>query len=191
MGAPSCQSSHSRGDDSSVPFFHYSLNIVLLLPPAPAALVLAGRAFAILSALSAAAFLRIAVAGPPGALGETGRAVVEPVDGELIGEEGRGEDCRNTSISPVKPLVDHKISSRVLMRACGACIYVLCFCWWYSGASGGVVCSPFWQTRAEARSLFRLRSGLSRRIWRLETTIMFGREAVSDEVQDSSFPLVK
>ncbi len=69
------------------------LNIVLLLPPAPAALVLAGRAFATLSALSAAAFLLIAVAGPPGGFGEVGRAVVEPVEGELTGEEGRGDDC--------------------------------------------------------------------------------------------------
>jgi hypothetical protein len=69
------------------------LNIVLLLPPAPAALVLDGRAFATLSARSAAAFLRIAVAGPPGGLGEDGRAVVEPVDGEFTGDEGRGEDC--------------------------------------------------------------------------------------------------
>lgn len=68
------------------------LNMVLLLPPAPAALVLAGRAFATLSALSAAAFLLIAVAGPPGAFGEAGRAVVEPVDGEFIGDDGRGED---------------------------------------------------------------------------------------------------
>ena len=70
------------------------LNIVLLLPPAPAALVLAGRAFATLSARSAAAFRRMAVAGPPGALSEDGRAVDEPVvGGELTGEEGRGADC--------------------------------------------------------------------------------------------------
>ena len=68
------------------------LNMVLLLPPAPAARVLVGRAFATLSALSAAAFLLIAVAGPPGGLGEDGRAVVDPVEGELTGEEGRGED---------------------------------------------------------------------------------------------------
>lgn len=68
---------------------------MLLLPPAPAALVLAGLAFATLSALSAAAFLLIAVAGPPGALGEDGRAVVEPVEGaEFTGEDGRGEDYR-------------------------------------------------------------------------------------------------
>lgn len=67
------------------------LNIVLLLPPAPAALVLVGRAFATLSALSAAAFLRIAVLAPPG--GEEGRAVLVPAEGgELIGELGRGED---------------------------------------------------------------------------------------------------
>jgi hypothetical protein len=69
------------------------LNIVLLLPPAPAARVLDGLAFATLSALSAAAFLLIAVAGPPGGLGDAGRAVVEPVEGELTGEDGRGEDC--------------------------------------------------------------------------------------------------
>ena len=68
------------------------LSIVLLLPPAPAALVLDGRALATLSARSAAAFRRIAVAGPPGALGDDGRAVVDPVEGELTGEEGRGED---------------------------------------------------------------------------------------------------
>lgn len=69
------------------------LSMVLLLPPAPAALVLLGRTFATLSALSAAAFLLIAVAGPPGGLGDEGRAVDEPVDGgELTGEEGRGED---------------------------------------------------------------------------------------------------
>lgn len=65
---------------------------MLLLPPAPAALVLDGRALATLSARSAAAFLRIAVAGPPGGLGEDGLAVVDPVEGELTGDEGRGED---------------------------------------------------------------------------------------------------
>ena len=65
---------------------------MLLLPPAPAALVLAGRVLATLSARSAAAFLLIAVAGPPGGFGEAGRAVDEPVDGgELTGEDGRGE----------------------------------------------------------------------------------------------------
>ena len=75
------------------------LNIVLLLPPAPAARVLDGRAFATLSALSAAAFLLMAVAGPPGGLGEDGRAVVDPVEGELTGEEGRGEDyLRSVSV---------------------------------------------------------------------------------------------
>lgn len=56
--------------------------------------MLAGRAFATLSALSAAAFLLIAVAGPPGALGDAGRAVVEPVEGDAFtGSEGLGEDC--------------------------------------------------------------------------------------------------
>lgn len=71
------------------------LNIVLLLPPAPAALVLDGRAFATLSALSAAAFLLIAVAGPPGGFGDAGRAVVVPVDaGEFTGDCGRGADYK-------------------------------------------------------------------------------------------------
>ena len=55
--------------------------------------MLEGRAFATLSALSAAAFLLIAVAGPPGGLGDDGRAVVDPVVGEFTGEAGRGEDC--------------------------------------------------------------------------------------------------
>jgi hypothetical protein len=67
---------------------------VLLLPPAPAARVLDGLAFATLSARSAAALLLIAVAGPPGGLGDDGRPVLEPVDApaELTGEDGRGED---------------------------------------------------------------------------------------------------
>lgn len=78
----------------------YILSIVLLLPPAPAALVLDGRALATLSALSAAALLLIAVAGPPGGFGDAGLAVVEPVDGgELTGEVGRGEDWTRSSAS--------------------------------------------------------------------------------------------
>ncbi len=52
--------------------------MVLLLPPAPAARVLLGRAFATLSARSAAAFRRMAVFGPPGGVGDEGRAVLEP-----------------------------------------------------------------------------------------------------------------
>lgn len=69
------------------------LSMVLLLPPAPAALVLVGLAFATLSALSAAAFLRIAVFAPPG--GDDGRAVLEPTEGGgLTGEFGRGDDWR-------------------------------------------------------------------------------------------------
>ena len=59
---------------------HHVLNMVLLLPPAPAARVLVGRALATLSALSAAAFLRIAVFGPPGGVGDDGRAVLDPTD---------------------------------------------------------------------------------------------------------------
>lgn len=65
---------------------------MLELPPAPAARVLLGRKLAVFSARSAAAFLRITVAGPPGGFGEAGRAVVEP-EGALAGEVGRGEDC--------------------------------------------------------------------------------------------------
>jgi hypothetical protein len=68
------------------------LNIVLELPPAPAALVELGRWFAVFSARSAAAFLRITVAGPPGGFGDAGRAVVEPW-ALLEGEVARGEDC--------------------------------------------------------------------------------------------------
>jgi hypothetical protein len=67
--------------------------MVLELPPAPAALVLLGRWFAVFSARSAAAFLRITVAGPPGGFGDAMRAVDEP-EGVLTGEVGRGADCR-------------------------------------------------------------------------------------------------
>lgn len=74
--------------------------MVLLLPPAPAARVLLGRALAALSARSAAAFLLMATAGPPGGLGDEGRAVVEPVaGGELTGELERGEDCGWSRVS--------------------------------------------------------------------------------------------
>jgi hypothetical protein len=68
---------------------------VELLPPAPAALVELGRAFATLSFWSAAARRLIAVLGPPGGVGEEGRPLLEPIaaPGELTGEEGRGEDC--------------------------------------------------------------------------------------------------
>jgi hypothetical protein len=52
------------------------LSIVLVLPPAPAALVLLGRAFASLSFWSAAALLLIAVLGPPGGVGEDGLPVL-------------------------------------------------------------------------------------------------------------------
>lgn len=67
----------------------YSFSIVLELPPAPAARVLEGRALATLSARSAAARRRMAVAGPPGGLGEAGRAVVAP---EAVGGMGESED---------------------------------------------------------------------------------------------------
>ena len=65
-------------------------SMVLELPPAPAALVLVGRAFATLSARSAAAFLLIAVFGPPG--GERFRPVLTlPDAGGEVGEEGRDD----------------------------------------------------------------------------------------------------
>jgi hypothetical protein len=67
------------------------LSMVLELPPAPAALVLLGRRFAVFSARSAAAFLRMTVAGPPGGLGETVRAVEVP-EAALEGEVARGAD---------------------------------------------------------------------------------------------------
>jgi hypothetical protein len=67
--------------------------MVLELPPAPAALVLVGLALATLSALSAAAFLLIAVFGPPG--GDKFRPLLTPAEaGGDIGEDGRGEDCK-------------------------------------------------------------------------------------------------
>lgn len=66
--------------------------MVLELPPAPAALVLLGRRLAVFSARSAAAFLRMTVAGPPGGFGDAGRAVVEPEEA-AFGEVARGADC--------------------------------------------------------------------------------------------------
>jgi len=68
--------------------------MVLLEPPAPAALVLVGRALAIFSFWSAAARRRMAVRAPPGGVGEEGRPTLAPLAaaGELTGEEGRGED---------------------------------------------------------------------------------------------------
>lgn len=79
---------------SSSCYHLYALSIVLVLPPAPAALVLAGRAFATLSCRSAAALLRIIVFGPPGGFGDDGRAPLELADpGVLPGALGGGDDC--------------------------------------------------------------------------------------------------
>jgi len=72
-----------RPGDSSV----YNFNMVLLLPPAPADLVLDGRALAAVAARSAAARRFRTVFGPPGGAGEAGRAVLEPVE---IGACGSG-----------------------------------------------------------------------------------------------------
>jgi hypothetical protein len=70
----------------------YNLNIVPLLPPAPAALVLVGRRLLIFSLRSAAALRRSAVLGPPGGVGELGRPMAED-RAEVVsaGEEGGGE----------------------------------------------------------------------------------------------------
>ena len=58
--------------------------------------MLVGLAFATLSALSAAAFLLIAVLGPPG--GDRFRPLLTPAEaGGAMGEDGRGEDYRSIS----------------------------------------------------------------------------------------------
>lgn len=111
----------------------YVLSIVLLLPPAPAALVLDGRWAEMRSCLSAAAFLLIAVAGPPGAFGDAWRAVVVPVDGELIGDDGRGEDCIvHVSIVQEKNFVAMEGRCAVLCpRSRATCAgVILCIPWW-------------------------------------------------------------
>lgn len=77
---------------SSRPRRYHVLNIVLLEPPAPAALVLLGRAFALFSFKSAAARLLMAVAGPPGGFGDDGRPDEAPELGGLTGEDDRGVD---------------------------------------------------------------------------------------------------
>jgi hypothetical protein len=65
--------------------------MVLLLPPAPAARVLFGRADAVFSARSAAALRRITVAAPPGGFGDA--PVAAPADAPAEGpDEGGGED---------------------------------------------------------------------------------------------------
>ena len=71
---------------------------MLELPPAPAALVLAGRAFAACAALSAAFRRRMAVLGPPGGVGDEGldeRAPPSDPEAAPVGEVARGEeDCQ-------------------------------------------------------------------------------------------------
>lgn len=79
--------------------------MVLVLPPAPAARVLLGLAFAIFSFWSAAALRRMAVLAPPGGVGEEGRAVLAPDDaaGALAGESDLGEACsKSTKESSVR-----------------------------------------------------------------------------------------
>lgn len=99
MGRPSIQEIHpcttlsTHQYDDSTYRRQNVLNIVLVLPPAPAARVLAGRAFATLSCLSAAARLLRIVLGPPGGVGEVGRAPLPvPEAGRLTGELDRGVD---------------------------------------------------------------------------------------------------
>lgn len=67
----------------------YNLNIVPELPPAPAALVLAGLAFLTLSLWSAAARRRMAERGPPG--GDAARAMLE-VDLPVVADGESGPD---------------------------------------------------------------------------------------------------
>jgi hypothetical protein len=68
---------------------------VLLLPPAPAARVEFGLAEAALSARSAAAFLLMAVAGPPGALAPGAFApVVVPEEGPVGAGDPEGDDWK-------------------------------------------------------------------------------------------------
>lgn len=67
---------------------------MLLLPPAPAARVLLGRALAILSFCSAAARRRIVVRAPPGGGGgDDGRPVPAPDADAVGGEPDRGDAC--------------------------------------------------------------------------------------------------
>jgi hypothetical protein len=70
---------------------------VPLLPPAPAALVEAGRAFATRSFWSAAARLLIAVLGPPGGVGLEGRPLGDAAP-ELMGEDAPGEDLGSLAL---------------------------------------------------------------------------------------------
>lgn len=65
--------------------------MVLLLPPAPAALVDEGRWLAAVAALSAAARRLRMVLAPPGGGGEAGRPELMAVEGEVCGS-GDGED---------------------------------------------------------------------------------------------------
>lgn len=75
--------------------------MVLLEPPAPADLVLVGRALAIFSFWSAAARRLMAVRGPPGGVGDEGRPMLEPeaAPAALAGEEARGEDFKDQLVS--------------------------------------------------------------------------------------------
>ncbi len=76
------------------------LNMVLLLPPAPAARVLLGRALAIFSFWSAAARRRMAVRAPPGGAGDEGRPVLAPVAAAPpTGDDARGEDYMYVRVS--------------------------------------------------------------------------------------------
>ena len=107
-------------------------SMVLLLPPAPAARVLLGRAFAAFSLISAAARRRMAVRAPPGGRGEDGPVpprdapVVVPVAGLAAeslstgGDPERGDDCcdeRVNCVSFTLRMVKGSVWSRPLDRA--------------------------------------------------------------------------
>jgi hypothetical protein len=76
------------------PGYRDILSIVLVLPPAPAALVLLGLALAIFSFWSAAARRRMAIFAPPGAPGEEGvsDAPVPAAAGLSTGDVAAGDD---------------------------------------------------------------------------------------------------
>ena len=68
---------------------------MLVLPPAPADLVLFGLALATFSARSAAALRLMTVLGPPGGAGDACRAVLEPVAGGVFRFESAPFDAFN------------------------------------------------------------------------------------------------
>ena len=92
--------------------------MVLLLPPAPAARVLAGRVLATFSFWSAAARRRIWVRAPPGGGGgedEEARLMDAPEAAPAgVGEDARGEDCRS-AVSKCQGRAKHETRAQKVM----------------------------------------------------------------------------